>query len=235
MAYDFTIVRQYTQIVDNLAFHQSRNNKNPFAIIYLPENHLLQDYYSKLNIERRETKDIIVPRAKLPVVFLEASMITTYRKLGLLPYNRITSSLQRRNIIIDLSYYVKKYEIMFTPVTYRGIHGNRIRNYIRDLIINVGPQYRIVLIYAIDLFGDFNPNYLNRKSQMLMMELEETPNLVDDMVLCTFDPEVKYRLLIKGEEFNKNRLVTYFRALKHLKLKKEIKRELKEEVKGEPI
>lgn len=230
MPFDFTILRQYTQVVKNLDFRQSRNEDNPFAVIYFPENHMLEDYYDRLNVERRNLKYIVVPLSRLPVVYLESETVAKLRDLGLLSYNRITSSLFNKNILIDLSYYLRKTEIQYSPVNYRSTYGNRIREYLKDIILEMGSQYRVVLVYAIDLESTFDLNYLNRKSQLLMNELDVTPTLVDEMLLCTFSPDVNYRLLIKETDFNKARLTSIFRGLKPALVKKEIIEE-EEEIK----
>lgn len=213
--FDYTQLKQYTFTVTNLRFPIEKNDGEPFALIYFPENGSeLVYYYQHLNLRRDDMKFIIIPQSTLPLVIYKTEVLQEFRLQSLYTYSKVVPPLYGRNIMVDFSYYLKTLDIQYHPPDYKSRFGNMIQDYLKKQIIRIGPNHKIVLLYVIDLDKDFAQDYLIRKSHCLYQELLKTPDLCDDFLICELrNKKPTYRLMIKDTQFEKNRLLTYFRKL----------------------
>jgi len=217
--FDFTRLKLYNQVVHNLRFPISRNDRNPFALLYFPENGSLVDYYKRMDIYKPDAKNVIVPKSRYPLVIFKGDIIASFRDLGLYAFPIFTPNISKKSVIIDFSYYLNEFVIKLNPPSYRGRYGEFIRDYVKTIIFNLPPQYRVTMIYSVDMEKDFDENYLNRRFYAIYQELLKTPDLVDDIVFCTFEPKsrVNYRLVFKDGKYNKTRLLSFYRSMQQIK------------------
>jgi hypothetical protein len=192
---------QYIQTVESIGFYKKNNNENPFAIIYFPENHFLKDCYSKLNVDRKDFGRVVVPKCYNPSVCLDSKIFSDFSGSGFFVQDNFTTALEN-NVLVDLSYFLEKYHLIFKPITYTGFHEQKVSEYMENLISSIDPIYRKVLIYSIDYSKQYEQNYINRKVQIIISQLDKNPQLLDYVLFCSLDNRTNYKLLVKDKEFN---------------------------------
>ena len=209
--------RLLSQVTHALRFDSTPGEK-PYAIIFFPENNItLVDSFPKLGIRKVDSRVVVVPFSKFPLFRLTSKIRKSYKDLGLFAFKDFDPVTEKRNIYIDLSYYFNIIDSKYKPANYRTRFGAFIKNFLEYQISRVSETHRVVIIYAIDLTKGFN-NFISRKSFILLQMLAESKKIpipFDDLLFCQLNSSLAlYRLLVKEEKFNYQRIVSIFRNLK---------------------
>jgi len=205
--------RQYTHIVDGVRFPP--NIKEPFLLVYLPENSSLIDDYTKLNIRRSDIHTVVVPITKIPRTLLTADLRKMYRMINLIAYPIKQKVPTGKSFIVDLSPYVSAIEKTFKPSNYRQRAGFFILNAIRNVFGTYPDNYQKILVYAIDTSKHIPP-FINRKMFPVLRELRKGEQLAFDHMIMTYvsNSGSRFRLLIKDGEYHYPRIITYMKTVK---------------------
>ena len=204
--------RQYTHVVDGIRFKQ--DTKEPFLLIYLPENTNLLENFVSLNIRQVDYRIVSVPVTSLPRTRLTPDLIKAYRSLKLIPYSAKQKVPMGKNVIIDLSQYVNTLDLTFKPTTYRQRVGFLLKNVLMSAVAQFPDNYQKTLLYSVDLNNNVKP-FINRKIFPLLSDMKGGDFPFDNMILNTISNESSsYRLLVKDKDFKFPRVLQYIKNLK---------------------
>jgi DNA-directed RNA polymerase beta subunit len=204
--------RQYTHVVDGVRFKQ--NPKEPFLLIYFPENTNLIEEYPKLNIRKVDYRIVSVPVTTVPRTKLTPDLIKAYRGSNLIPYSIRQKVPPGKNIILDLSQYVNAIDVMYKPTNYRQRAGFLLKNMLMSATNQFPGNYQKILLYSVDLNNDVKP-FINRKIFPFLKDMKGGEFPFDYMMLNTLsNGNANYRLLVKDQEFKFQRVVHYIKNLK---------------------
>ena len=204
--------RQYTHVVDGVRFKQ--NAKEPYLLIYFPENTNFIDDYAKLNIRKVDFRIVSVPVTTVPRTRLTPDLIKAYRSLNLIPYSLRQKVPAGKNIILDLSQYVNAIDLMYKPTSYRQRAGFLLKNMILSAANQFPNNYQKVLFYSVDLNNDVKP-FINRKIFPLLRDMKAGEFPFNDMMLnVLISGSPKYRLLVKDQDYKFPRILQYIKNLK---------------------
>jgi len=204
--------RQYTHVVNGVRF--PINTKEPFLLIYFPENTNLIEEYSKMNIMKVDFRVVSVPMTTIPRTRLTPDLVRLYRSLNLIPYSIRQKVPAGKNAILDLSQYVNAIDVMYKPTNYRQRAGFLLKNALMTAANQFPGNYQKILLYAVDLNKDVN-SFVNRKIFPFIRDMKDGNFPFDAMMLNTMSHgNPAYRLLVKDKEFKFQRIVNYMRTLK---------------------
>lgn len=209
---EYTRFRLYTQITNGLRF---RPSDGPYLIIYFPENGSLLEEYPYLNLKKEDIRHVITPITKVPRTHLTLKDAKTLKSYGLTPLSTISVIPKGKNVIYDLSIYLRDIASRFDILRARVRRNSMIKNIVTSSF-SLFPTYRKVLLYTVNVSKPFDRTITNRLIFPILELLKEDQNVnFDDLVLCLISPEgTEYRLLMKNNNFNFNRLFGFVRLLR---------------------
>jgi DNA-directed RNA polymerase beta subunit len=204
--------RQYTHVVDGVRFPQ--DIKEPFLLIYFPENSNFIEDYAKMNLRKIDFKNVSVPLTTVPRTRMTPDLVRAYRALKLIPYAANQKVPPGKNVILDLSQYTNAIDVMYKPTNYRQRAGFLLKNILKTATAQFPDNYQKILLYSIDLNREVN-TFVNRKIFPIVRDMKDGSFLFDDMILNTVtNGKSNYRLLVKDGEFTFQRVLHYVRNLK---------------------
>jgi DNA-directed RNA polymerase beta subunit len=204
--------RQYTHVVNGVIF--PINVKEPFLLIYFPENTNLLEEYNKMNIRKTDFRIVSIPLTTIPRTRLTPELVRAYRSINLIPYSIRQKVPAGRNVILDLSQYVNAIDVMYKPVNYRQRAGFLLKNALMTAAAQFPGNYQKILLYAVDLNKNVNA-FVNRKIFPFLRDMKGGEFLFDHLILNTMSSgSPSYRLLVKDKEFAFQRVTHYIRNLK---------------------
>jgi hypothetical protein len=208
----FSALRQYTQVVNGVMYGQ--NVKEPFLIIYFPENTNLINDFSIMNIRQVDFRIVTVPLTTVPRTRLTPDLVKAYRGVRLIPYSLNQKIPTGKNVILDLSQYVNSIDMMYKPTNYRQRAGFLLKNILTTAANSFPNNYQKILMYSVNLNNDLN-QFINRKIFTFLKDMKAGEFGFNDMILNTIvDGESSYRLLVKDEEYKFPRILPYIKKLK---------------------
>lgn len=208
----FTNWRQYTHIVDGVKFPQ--NSKEPFLLIYFPENTNLLTDYLKLNFRTIDFRIVTIPVTTVPRTRLTPDITRLYKSLKLIPYSITQKVPPGKNIILDLSQYINAIDLIYKPTNYRQRAGFLLKNILLKSATQFPDNYQKTLFYSVNLNNDVN-KFINTKMFPILKDMKNNEFPFDNLILNTLaDGQSRNRLLVKNEEYIFSRVVHYFRNLK---------------------
>lgn len=215
---------QYTRVVDGLRFPQNVNE--PFLFIYFSENSLFVDDYPKLNLRRQDFRHVVVPLTRIPVNRLTSDMRNAYKQYALRPFSSNMNFPKDKNLIYDLSYYLKAVDDIYKPQTYRQRAGFLIKNLLFKSFSSFPANYKKILVYAVDITKPTNA-FTNRKIFPILKDLRGGEIFYDDMLLVLVGPgSARYRQLISERDYKFTRVLQYVRKIKMLDTEEEQQEDL---------
>jgi DNA-directed RNA polymerase beta subunit len=204
--------KQYTHVVDGVRFPQ--NVKEPFLLVYIGENSLFIDEYPRMNMKRVDFRLLVVPITKIPRTRLTSELRKLYKNSGLIPYPMQQKVPANKNIIVDLSNYLRAIELTYKPTTYRQRAGFLILNALTEAFGRFPGNYQKILLYSVDTKKAMN-SFVNRKAFPLIREIKKGETLpFDHMMMSYIGDSPRYRLLIKNGEFQFQRVLHYLKTVK---------------------
>lgn len=211
---------QYSRLVNAIYFPQKPDS--PFLFVYFSENSTLTEDFLQLNIRQVDVRYVVVPITKIPVTRLTTELRKDYKKLGLLPLSSNMVIPKGRNLLYDLTVFMKRIDEILKPMTYRQRAGYLLQNLLMKSFMSFPNNYRKVLVYSVDLTKPVN-SFVNRKIFPLLRQLRHEELYFDDLLFVTLNKsDTKYRLLIKDGEYQINRILQYLRKLNSLPEKTDI-------------
>jgi DNA-directed RNA polymerase beta subunit len=208
----FQSLVQYSRVVDGVRFLQDRNN--PFALFYFSENSTLYHDYPKMNLQRIDSKYVVVPITKIPVSRLTSDQRKIYKSFGLIPYQSNQAYPPNSNVIFDTSQYVSLIDQTYKPKTYRQRAGFLLNNFFYKSFNSVPNNYQKVLIYTVDINKPIN-SFINRKIFPIIRNMKSQEISFDHMLLALVgESSTRYRLLVKDRNYKFTRVVQYLRKIK---------------------
>lgn len=201
----------YSQLVTGVRFPP--NQTKPYALIYFSENSSFIEDYPKINLKRLDARVVLVPTTKIPRTRLTPDLKKEYKELGLYAFNTNVKLPQNRNIILDLSTYLKAMDEKYKLKGYR----QRGALFINDILSNIDrvfpAEYERVLMYSIDITKPFN-NFIDRKIFPILLNLKRDQYNYNNLMFTLINEvECRHRLLMKNGIFQLPRITQYMRSL----------------------
>ena len=222
--YRFDKLRQYTQRVQAVRF--PRNIKEPYMIVYFPENSTLLDDFPKLGIRFQDVRDVIVPLTKIPRTRLTTDTKKLYKSVNLFARMSTMKVPSGRNVIYDLSNYLTSIDTTFKPNNYRQRAGMLVKNIVLRTFSTFPENYRKVLMYVVRSDKDLN-TFVNRKVFPILYQLKSGQIPFDDMLLVVVDPSgASYRLIVKERDYKVPRVIQYLKRIKLIDTEEEKQEEI---------
>jgi len=217
--YLFDKLRQYTQVTNALKF--PKDPKRPYLFLYMSENSTFIDDYKSLNLRLIDFRDVVVPLTKIPRTRLTTDLIKLYKSFGLIARNSNMKIPAGRNIIYDLTQYLKSIDTVYEPRHYRQRSGLLIKNLLLRGFDSFPNNYKKVLVYSVTLENNLYA-FPNRKIFPLLYQLK-TGSIPYDYLLLVSIHESKpyYRLLVKDKEYNLNKIIPYLKKIKMINTEEE--------------
>jgi len=208
----FDKLRPYTHVVDGVRFKP--DPKEPFLIVFFSENSELTDGYKALNIRRTDARHVVVPFTKIPRSRLDQEDRALYKASGLQAYLSTQKVPEGKNIIYDLSAFLKAIDTSFKPSHYRQRAGFLIRNMLQKVFSSYPNNFKKVLIYSVDSNKEIN-TFINRKIFTILLQMKEEQLYFDHMLLNVKTEETSaYRLLVKDRTFHFGRVKQMIKNIK---------------------
>jgi hypothetical protein len=217
--------RQYTHFVSGVRF--PINIKEPFLLIYLPENTNLIEEYGKMNFKPTDFRIVSVPLTTVPRTRLTPDLIKLYRSIGLIPYSIKQKVPMGRNIILDLSNFTEALDNILNPTNYRQRAGFILKNMLMQAASAFPNNYQKILMYTVNLNNDVK-QFVDRKIFPLLKDMKANNEFpFDHFILNTLtDNQPGYRLLVKDKEYNFQRVINYLKRMKGVPTDEEADEEL---------
>ncbi len=204
--------RQYTHMVDGVRFPQ--NTKEPFLMVYFSENSTFLNDYPRMNLKRIDFRLVVLPTTKIPRTRLTSDLRKLYRNYGLIPYPMQQKVPANKNVIVDVSEYLRAIDRMYKPSTYRQRPGFLMLNAITQSFARFPGNYQKILLYAVNTKQAMN-TFVNRKSFPLVREIKKGEDLpFDHMIMLYMGDAPRYRLLIKDGDYRFQRVLHYLKTVK---------------------
>ena len=220
----FLSLRQYTHVVDGVRF--SQDSKEPYLLVYFPENTSLIEDYERLNLRKNDFRIVTVPVTTVPRTRLTPDLVKAYRSLKLIPYGINQKVPPGKNIILDLSQYTNAIDVMYKPDNYRQRAGFLLKNILTSTAAQFPNNYQKILLYSVDLNKSVN-TFVNRKIFPILRDMKGGNFSFDHLMLDTLtDDKINYRLLVKDGEYTFQRVTHYIRNLKGILVDEEQEEEV---------
>jgi hypothetical protein len=211
--------RQYTHLVNGVRFPQ--DIKEPFLLIYFPENTNLINDYNKLNLKVIDFRVVTVPMTTVPRTRITPDLVAMYRSLKLIPYSIKQKVPPGKNVILDMSQYVNAIDMMYKPNNYRQRAGFLLKNALMSAAGQFPNNYQKILMYSVDLNKNVN-GFINRKIFPFLRDMKGGDFAFDHMMLNTLvDGNASYRLLVKDGDYKFQRVLNYIRTMKGINTEEE--------------
>jgi len=212
--------RQYTHVVNGVRFPQ--NTKEPFLLVYFSENSSFTDDYPYMNLNRIDFRLVVIPTTKIPRTRLTSELRKLYRTYGLIPYPMQQKVPANKNIIVDVSQYLRAIDATYKPTTYRQRPGFLMMNALTQAFGRFPGNYQKILLYSINTKRAMN-SFVNRKSFPLIREIKKGEALpFDHMIMSYMGDAPRYRLLVKDGDFHFQRVLHYLKTVKSTPADEEI-------------
>lgn len=221
----FKSLRQYTHFVDGIRY--PINLKEPFLLIYLPENTNLIEEYGKMNIRLIDYRIVSVPITTIPRTRMTPDLIKLYKSLGLLPYSIKQKVPLGKNVILDLSNFTTALDDILHPTNYRQRAGFLLKNTLLQSAESFPNNYQKILMYSVNLNNDVK-QFIDRKIFPLIKDMKEGGEFPFDHFILNVlsDNQPGYRLLVKDKEYNFQRVINYLKRMKGVPTEEEEDEEL---------
>jgi len=202
--------------------------KQPYVLIYLPENSMFVDDYPMLGFKKIDFRRAVVPMTKIPRTRMTADVKRIFKGHGLFAYSSTMKLPERQNLLYDLSYYIRAIDETYKPSNYRQRSGFLIKNLIIKAFSTFPDNYKKVLMYSVRTDFDLNP-FVGRKIFPVLQQLRSGQFPFDHLMLATVSETTsRYRMLVKNREFTLPKVIMYIKTIKTIDVDKEAEEETKE-------
>lgn len=224
MLVQYKSFRLYTQIATGIRFPQNRNN--PFLLLYFSENSSFLEDYKKLGFRLVDLKIVVVPITMVPRTRLVSDTRKLFKKIGIYAYNSNMKVPEGKNIVFDLSNYLKSIDITYKPKNYRQRAGFLIKNLLLKSFMGYPPNYEKILLYTIDITKPMN-SFINRKFFPVLQQIKTEEFPFNSLIMGTIgENSSRYRLLIKDKKVVFPKVLQYTKLVKHIDIEEEEKEEV---------
>jgi DNA-directed RNA polymerase beta subunit len=217
--------RQYTHFVNGVRY--PINIKEPFLLIYLPENTNFIEEYGKMNIKPIDYRIVSVPMTTIPRTRMTPDLIKLYRSIGLIPYSLTQKVPTGKNVILDLSNFTTALDNVLNPTNYRQRAGFILKNVLLQSASHFPNNYQKVLMYSVNLNNDVK-QFVDRKIFPLLKDMKAGGEFPFDHLILNVmsDNQPGYRLLVKDKTYNFQRVINYLKRMKGIPTEEEADEEL---------
>lgn len=217
-----SLLRHYTQQVQKVSFPLI-NKDHPYALIYYPENGNFLTDYSKLGLRYLDFRHVVIPTTLFPKTKISNPIRSEFRKLKMASYASTMVYPSKVNIILDMSFYLKKVDEIYKPANYRQRAGILLKNTTIQMLNLIPGNYKKILLYSIDQTKEIKSFYDRKIFPFLKMMRDEEDLPFDDLLFCRMtDTKTLYRLLVKDKEYNLQRIFVYMKNIKYFDTKEEL-------------
>lgn len=204
----------YTTTATQVRF-KSKSYSDPFVIIYFSENSDFITDYPSLNILRADVPSVFIPRTTIPKFIPTNTTKKAYQDLGLRTFVTGNSPPKNKNIIVDISHYLRVVDEKYHPSNYRLRAGMFILNHINEILASFPQNYIRTLLYTTNLRKPLN-KIVNRRIFPILTQLKDNNFPINYFMYATIQGSApKYRLLVKDNSYDFNRMFAFLRQAKN--------------------
>jgi hypothetical protein len=205
-----------------------RNPKNPYALIYFSENSTFIEDFPKLNLLPQDFRIVVVPFTRIPRSLLTADLRKVYKAYGMQAFTTKQKIPIGRNVVFDISSYIRQIDLRFKPTNYRQRAGFLVNDALRSAFRFFTNDYEQILLYTVDLTKGFD-TFINRKIFPIVQQMKDEDVFFENMLMNTITQQSsRYRLLVKNGDYNFRRVFQYLRNIKPISISDEVEKESEE-------